>query len=381
MKPPRIYLSPPDMSADDLSALTEAFASNWIAPVGPALDDFERLVCEATESAHAVALASGTSGLHLGLLEVGVRPGDRVFCSTLSFIASANAIAQCGAEPVFIDSERTSWNLDSEALSAALKEAAGQDRLPAAVEVVQAYGQCADMAPILALCEEYGVPLVEDAAEAVGATYQGKAAGTLGKVGVYSFNGNKIITTSGGGMLLTSDAALADHVRKLSTQAREPDREYLHRELGYNYRLSNLLAAIGYSQFKALPEKITRRRAIFERYVEQLGSLSGVSFMPEASWGQCTRWLTALLIDPEVAGVSRDEILDALEAENIEGRPLWRPLHSQPYYAQCARYGGEVAEALFAQGLCLPSSSALSETEQDRVVAVVEGVFAGAQKR
>ncbi len=375
MSSERIYLSPPAMSAADLSALTEAFQSNWIAPVGPALDAFEAEICRRTGARHAVGLSSGTAALHLALLEVGVKPGDTVFCSTLSFAASANAICYCGAKPVFIDSERESWNMDPAVLEQALRAAAERGKLPAAVEVVQAYGQCADMEAIEALCAQYGVPLVEDAAEALGASYRGRSAGTFGAAGVFSFNGNKLITTSGGGMLVTEDSELARRVRYLSTQAREPGREYVHHEVGYNYRLSNLLAAVGHSQLLQLDEKIARRREIFAGYVEALSDLPGVSFMPEAAHGMCTRWLTSLLVDKDKSGVDRDAVLDALEADNIEARPLWRPLHTQPCFADCEVFSTGVADALFAQGVSLPSSGNLTEAQQARVVAAIRGVF------
>lgn len=372
MPPERIYLSPPAMTEADLVALTEAFRSNWIAPVGPALDAFESTLCQQAGVAHAVALASGTAALHLALQECGVKRGDRVYCATMSFVASANAVAYCGAEPVFVDSELTSWNMDPNRLAEALKAAAAEGRLPAAVEVVQAYGQCADMAAISELCQAYGVTLIEDAAEAVGATCQGRPAGSFGRAAAYSFNGNKIITTSGGGALLTNDGELAARVRYLAAQAREPGREYVHHAIGYNYRLSNLLAAIGHSQLQALPMKIARRREIFDNYVKQLEHLPGLTFMPEAPWGSCTRWLTSLLVDEKESGVTRDAMLDALEAENIEARPLWRPLHLQPVYAHCERVGGEVAEALFAQGISLPSSGNLTEEQQARVIGVIQ---------
>ncbi len=377
MSAERIYLSPPDMSAADLAALTEAFHSNWIAPVGPALAAFESEMCRQTGVAHAVALASGTAALHLALKEVGVGPGDRVFCSTMSFAASANAVVYCGAEPVFIDSERAGWNMDPQRLEEALREAADSGEMPAVVEVVQAYGQCADMEAIGRLCAQYGVPLVEDAAEALGARYRNRAAGSFGRAGVLSFNGNKIITCSGGGMLLTDEPELAARVRMLATQAREPGREYVHREVGYNYRLSNLLAALGLSQLKSLPAKIERRRQVFERYRERLGVLPGVTFMPEIEGGTCTRWLSTLLIDNAAAGLTSGQLLDALEAENIEARPLWRPLHTQPCFAHCRSYGGEVAEELAATGLCLPSQ--LTPEQQERVCRCVETAFA--QKR
>ncbi len=372
---PRIYLSPPDLGPEELQALTAAFQSNWIAPVGPYLGKFEQAVCRYVGCEHAVALSSGTAALHLAFRELGVGPGDRVFCSTLTFIASANAFIYLGAEPVFIDSERASWNMDPDLLEEALKEAAKRGQLPKAVEVVHAYGQCADIQRIRDLCQNYGVPLVEDAAEALGASYRGQAAGTFGVAGAFSFNGNKILTTSGGGMLVTNNGRLADRVRHLATQAREADAGYLHTEVGYNYRMSNLLASIGYSQVARLPDKIEERRTIFRRYQEFLGDLPGLDFMPDGAYGDSTCWLSCILLDEEEGPVSASELIASLHAANIEVRPVWRPLHRQPVFAGSTVYGGSVSEYLSRHGVCLPSSSSLTREQQDRVVERIRALF------
>lgn len=368
---PRIHLSPPHQSGREAALLEQALQSNWIAPFGPQLDAFEREFQELLGTGFALGVSSGTAALHLALMGLGVGSGDQVLVSTLTFAASVNPIRYCGAEPVFIDSEKLSWNMDPDLLARALRERARAGRLPRAVVVVHLYGQCADLVPILAACQEYEVPLIEDAAEALGATYQGRSPGTFGRAGFFSFNGNKIITTSGGGMLVSQDAALIAHARKLATQARELAPHYEHREIGYNYRLSNLLAAVGRAQLPLLEDRVQARRFIYTYYAQRLADLPGIRFMPEAPWGRHTRWLTCLTIDPERCGCSREEIRLALEAENIEARPVWKPMHLQPVYDRCERLGGEVAEELFANGLCLPSGSALTREEQDRVIQVI----------
>jgi len=375
-KSPRIYLSPPDIGPDERALVAEAFASNWIAPLGPQVDAFEREFAAAVGGAHAVALSSGTAALHLALRLAGVGPGDEVLCSTLTFVASANPILYEGATPVFLDSERKSWNLDPNVLADALRTGARRGRKPKALVLVHLYGQAADLDPIAALCAEHGVVLIEDAAEALGATHGGKPVGTRGWANVFSFNGNKIITTSGGGMMVTADAAVAAKARFLATQARDPAPHYEHSSLGYNYRLSNVLAAIGRGQLRHLAEKVARRRANFDYYQATLGGLPGVSFMPEAAWGRSNRWLTVLTIDPVAAGTDREKIRLALEQENIEARPVWKPLHLQPLFAQAPRFGGVVAEELFTRGLCLPSGSSLTDVERARVAAIVQAGFA-----
>jgi pyridoxal phosphate-dependent aminotransferase EpsN len=373
--PSRIYLSPPDIGPDEQAFVAEAFASNWIAPLGPQVDAFEREFAACVGVPHAVALSSGTAALHLALRLAGVGPGDEVLCSSLTFVASANPILYQGATPVFLDCEKKSWNLDPNLLADALRDRDRAGKLPKALVLVHLYGQSADLDPIEALCDQHGVKLIEDAAEALGATYKGKHVGGRGFAGVFSFNGNKIITTSGGGMLVTDNAEMAARTRFLATQARDPAPHYEHSTVGFNYRLSNVLAAIGRGQLLHLAEKVARRRAHFDFYQKALGDLPGVAFMPEASWGRGNRWLTCLTIDPAVAGTDREKIRLALDKENIEARPVWKPLHLQPLFAQAPRYGGAVSEALFANGLCLPSGSNLSEADRARVAAVVRAGF------
>jgi dTDP-4-amino-4,6-dideoxygalactose transaminase len=367
----RIYLSPPHMSGREQEYIAEAFASNWIAPLGPQVDAFEQEFCAATGAQHALALSSGTAALHLALRLTGVGPGDEVLVSTLTFSASVNPIRYEGGIPTFIDSERESWNMDPGLLAETLAARAEAGRLPKAVVVVHLYGQSANLAPIMAACQEYGVPLIEDAAEALGATYRGQAPGTFGKAGIFSFNGNKIITTSGGGMLVSDDKAFIDQARKLATQARDPAPHYQHSEIGYNYRLSNVLAGIGRAQLAVLADRVRARRANFDYYYQALSPLPGLQFMPEAAWGRHNRWLTVLTIDPARFGADREAVRLALEAENIEARPVWKPMHLQPVFAGYAAVGGRVAEALFRDGLCLPSGSSLSRADLARVVDII----------
>jgi pyridoxal phosphate-dependent aminotransferase EpsN len=371
MDAPRIYLSPPHMSGLEQTYVQDAFATNWIAPLGPHVDAFEREFAALVGTGHAAALSSGTAALHLALILLGVGPGDEVLVSTLTFAASANPVAYLGARPTFIDSEPASWNMDPALLREALAERARSGKLPKAVIAVHLYGQSANLGPILAACDDYGVPLIEDAAEALGATYGDRTPGTLGRLGFYSFNGNKVITTSGGGMLVSDDGDLIAHARKLATQARDDAPHYQHSELGYNYRLSNILAAIGRGQLPVLEERVAARRRNFDYYARALGDLPGVEFMPEAPWGRHARWLTCLTIDPEAFGADREAVREALAAENIEARPVWKPMHLQPVFAGCARVGGSVAEDLFARGLCLPSGSSLSPADLDRVSEVI----------
>jgi len=370
----RIYLSSPHIGCREEGFVAEAFATNWIAPLGPHVDAFEREFCETVGSRHAAALSSGTAAIHLALKLVDVGHGDEVLVSTLTFAASVNPILYLGARPVFIDSERESWNLDPALLAEELERRERTGRLPKALVLVHLYGQSADLDPIVELCDHYGVTLVEDAAEALGATYKGRAPGTFGKAGIYSFNGNKIITTSGGGMLVSDDGALVAHARKLATQARDPAPHYEHSEIGYNYRLSNVLAGIGRGQLQVLEERVQARRANFDFYVEALADLPGVDFMPEARWGRHTRWLTTLTIDPQQFGRTREDVRLALEAENIEARPVWKPMHLQSVFAGYETVGGAVAEDLFERGLCLPSGSNLTQIELERVAAVVRRV-------
>ena len=361
--PIRIYLSPPDVGPEERELLLDAFDSNWIAPLGPHVDAFEEEMAAKLGVGHAVALSSGTAALHLALLEVGVRPGDEVLCPTLTFVATANAIRYVGAEPVFVDASPEDWNLDIELVRKELEAAHGDGRRIGAVVAVDLYGRCCDYDTLEALCAEHGVPLVEDAAEALGSTYRGRAAGTFGAVGVLSFNGNKIITTSGGGMLITDDAGIAEHVRHLATQAREPAPHYEHVEVGHNYRMSNLLAAVGRGQLRNLDAKVARRREIRRRYVEQLGDLPGVAFAPAGDGHGDNAWLTVITIDPQEAGTDREGVRRYLRSQGIEARPVWKPMHLQPIYADKRTRGGEVAKTVFAKGLCLPSGSSLANIE------------------
>jgi pyridoxal phosphate-dependent aminotransferase EpsN len=373
---PRLYLSPPHLGGEELALVQDAFASNWIAPLGPHVDAFEREFAAEVGAPHAAALSSGTAALQLALQIVGVGRGDEVLCSSLTFVASANPILHLGAQPVFVDSERASWNMDPALLAQELDDAARRGLLPKAVVLVHLYGQSADTDPILAACRRHGVPLVEDAAEALGATYKGRAPGTLGAMGVYSFNGNKIITTSGGGMLVSGEAAAVARARFLATQARDPAPHYQHSVAGYNHRLSNVLAAIGRGQLRVLAERVRRRREIFAAYVQGLGGLPGIEFMPEASYGASTRWLSVVRIDPAAFGATREDVRLRLEAANIEARPVWKPLHLQPLFAGCRRVGGAVAEEVFADGLCLPSGSQMTAGDLERVMDEVRAVAA-----
>ena len=377
----RIYLSSPHMGGHEQAFVAEAFATNWVSPVGPHIDAFEREFCDVVGARHAVALSSGTAALHLALKLVGVAPGDEVFVSTFTFAASVNPILYEGASPVFIDNERRSWNMDPALLEQALRRRAEQNRLPKAVVVVHLYGQSADLDPIAEACRRYGVALVEDAAEALGASYKGRSPGTFGKAGIYSFNGNKIITTSGGGMLVTDDERLAAHARKLATQAREPAPHYEHTEVGYNYRLSNVLAGIGRGQLRVLADRVAARRGNFGYYVNELGDLPGVRFTAESEWGTHTRWLTTLTIDPAQFGADREAVRLALEAHNIEARPVWKPMHCQPVFRRFESVGGAVAEELFEAGLCLPSGSNVTREDLGRVVETVRDGHRSARLR
>jgi pyridoxal phosphate-dependent aminotransferase EpsN len=375
-----ILLSTPHMSDRELEFVKEAFDTNWIAPVGPHVDAFEQEFCQVTKASYAAALSSGTAALHLALRLLEVGYGDEVFCSTLTFAASANPITYVGAKPVFIDSDRISWNMDPGLLEEALDKRARIGKLPKAVILVHLYGQSADIDPILEACNQYEVPLIEDAAEALGATYKGKTPGTLGRIGIYSFNGNKIITTSGGGMLVSDDKELVAKARFLATQARDPAPHYQHSEIGYNYRLSNVLAGIGRGQLQVLHERVAQRRRNFEIYAATLGQLPGVELMPEADFGTSTRWLTCLTIDPEKFGTDREQIRLTLAEQQIETRPVWKPLHLQPVFADCEMIGGTVAEDLFARGLCLPSGSNLSNQDLERVIQAIVAVHTNTQK-
>jgi pyridoxal phosphate-dependent aminotransferase EpsN len=358
------------MTGEELEFIREAFESNWIAPVGPHVDAFEKEFSCYLGVQHSAAVSSGTAALHLAMRMIGIQPGDSVICPTLSFCSTANAITYEGGHPIFVDVESSSWNLDPQLLSEELKENASNGRLPRAVISVDLYGQCADYKQIVEVCANYDVPLIEDAAEALGATYAGKKAGTFGRIGIFSFNGNKIITTSGGGMLVSKDQSLVEKARFLAGQARDPAPHYQHSTVGFNYRLSNILAAIGRAQLKVLPERIDARRRNFELYSRAL-SVPGIEFMPEDPYGSSTRWLTCIMIDPSVFGADREEVRMALEAHNVEARPIWKPLHLQPVFSDCKVRGGEVAERIFERGLCLPSGSNLSTCDTEKIAEII----------
>lgn len=368
----RIWLSSPHLGAEETAFVEEAFRTNWIAPLGPHVDGFERELAAYAGVGHAAALSSGTAAIHLGLLLLGVKPGDTVFCSSLTFVGSCNPILYCGARPVFIDSEPASWNMSPQALERAFAWAKRENRLPRCVVIVNLYGQSADMDALLPICERYGVPVLEDAAESLGATYKGRASGSFGRVGVFSFNGNKIITTSGGGMLVSDDADLVARARKLSTQAREPAPHYEHVEVGFNYRMSNVLAGIGRGQLRVLEQRVQRRREVHGIYREALADLPGVQWMPEPAGMRSTRWLTCMLLEGEDGAERRELILRRLERHSIEARPVWKPMHLQPLFAGAPYFphaeDDDVAARLFAAGLCLPSGSNLADEQLARVI-------------
>jgi pyridoxal phosphate-dependent aminotransferase EpsN len=380
----RIYLSPPHMSGYELDYIKEAFDSNWIAPLGPHVTAFEKEICQYTGVAGAVALSSGTAAIHLALRLIGVNPGDYIFCSSLTFVGSVNPVLYQGGTPVFIDSEPESWNMSPLALKRAFDSAARKGHLPKAVITVNLYGQSANMNEILAICNEYAVPVIEDAAESLGATYNHKATGTWGAFGVYSFNGNKIITTSGGGMLVSNDTKSIDKALFLATQARDPAPYYQHSEMGFNYRMSNIVAAIGRGQLRVLDERVQARRAVFERYYSELSYIEGIDFMPEASYGSCNRWLTVITLDPGIISIKPAELIAALESQNIEARHVWKPMHLQPLFNGCEYYYHDqqhgVSDRLFATGVCLPSGSSLTDTDHMRVVSCIKSCLVKTRK-
>jgi dTDP-4-amino-4,6-dideoxygalactose transaminase len=354
----RIYLSPPHLGEAERAFVAEAFDTNWIAPLGPNVDGFEAELERYTGAAHAAALSSGTAALHLALILLGVGAGDEVVCSSFTFSASANPIVYQGATPVFVDSEADTWNMDPDALAAALADRQAKGKLPKAVILVHLYGMPAKMREIMAHCERYGVPLIEDAAEALGSTYHGRAMGTFGAMGILSFNGNKIITTSGGGALISDHAEWIERARFLATQARDPAPHYQHSQIGYNYRLSNVSAGIGRGQMKVLDDRVAARRANTARYRQFFAPYRGVTLPEEPAGMFSNRWLTTVLVDPAATGgVTREDLRLALGADNIEARPLWKPLHLQPVFEAYPYYGEGLSERLFDQGLCLPSGS------------------------
>jgi dTDP-4-amino-4,6-dideoxygalactose transaminase len=396
--PRRIFLSPPDMGGAEISFIQEAFRSNYIAPIGPMVDSFEKEFAQYVGIPHCLAVASGTAAMHLALRELGVGAGDEVLASTLTFIGGVSSVAYLGATLAFVDSDPSTWTMDPDLLAAELAACGSRGRLPKVVIPTDLYGQCSDLVRIKAVCDPYGIPVVADAAEAVGAFYdssEAKAqqtadggqmpraansqapasdwrhAGCGAHAAIYSFNGNKIITTSSGGVLASEDARLIERARKLSQQAREPVPHYEHVELGYNYRMSNLLAAVGRGQLLILKQRVAAKRRIFENYRQLLGDLPGLQFMPEAAYGRGNRWLTVILIHPGQFGSTNEQVRLALEAENIEARPVWKPMHLQPVFRGCRIRGGGVSEQLFREGLCLPSGTAMTSAELERVAQII----------
>lgn len=371
----RILLSSPHMGGTEQKYIQEAFDTNWVAPLGANVDGFEHELAEYVGVKAASATSSGTAAIHLALDLLGVQAGDEVFCSTLTFIASANPILYMGAKPVFIDSEPTTWNMSPQALRNAFEASKAEEKLPRAVIVVNLYGQSARMDEILEICNEYGVPIIEDAAESLGSTYKGKKSGTFGKFGIYSFNGNKIITTSGGGMLVSDDEELIARSRFLATQSRDAAKHYQHSVVGYNYRMSNIVAGIGRGQLEVLDERVAQKRAIFNRYNNALSSIDGIDMMQELENTFSNRWLTALTIDPSKISITPYELIDVLESNNIEARPIWKPLHMQPLFEGCKFFAHSeedvVSERLFATGICLPSDSKMTEEQQAKVLEII----------
>lgn len=368
----RIYLSSPHMSGSEMKFIHEAFETNWIAPLGSNVDAFEKEIANFVGVDEAVAVSSGTAAIHLALILLDVQKGDTVFCSSLTFVASANPILYQGAEPVFIDSEPDSWNMSPVALEKAFKDAAAVDELPKAVIIVNLYGQSAKMDELISICNKYDVPIIEDAAESLGSFYKGKASGTFGDFGIYSFNGNKIITTSSGGMLISNNKAAIHKARYLATQAKDPAPYYQHSMMGYNYRMSNILAGIGRGQLAVLDERVRARRRVFEIYQQELAHLPLISFMPELENSVSNRWLTVLTINKKFPSVSVNEILHSFESENIEARHVWKPLHMQPLFKNCKYYchskNESISEEFFQTGICLPSGSNLTLEDQMRVI-------------
>ena len=388
----KIFLASPHMSEEGFEQqyIREAFEQNWIAPLGPNVDGFERELCEKVGGKAAAALSSGTAAIHLALKLAGVGAGDLVFCSSLTFAATVNPVVYQDGIPVFIDSDRKTWNMSPAALERAFQIYEAKGKLPKAVIVVHLYGMSAEMEPICQICRRYGVPIIEDAAESLGTTYQGIYTGTIGQYGVFSFNGNKIITTSGGGMLLFNDdnpdeaESKAAKARFWSTQSRDPARCYQHSELGYNYRMSNIVAGIGRGQLRVLEQRIAKKKAIFNYYKEALGDLPGLQFMPLNPWNAPNFWLTCITLDGDCS-VTPLALMDALQAENIESRPVWKPMHLQPVFADCdfitaspeAEGGKDVAGDLFQRGVCLPSDTKMTQVDMEKICEIIRGLWTG----
>ncbi len=371
----KIWLSSPHMGGTEQNFVKEAFDTNWVAPLGPNVNRFEQdLSLFLGEGNHVAALSSGTAGLHLGLVLLGVQPGDEVICQSMTFSASANPIAYVGAIPVFVDSEKDTWNMDPVLLEAAIKDRIANGKKPKAIIPVHLYGMPAKMHEIMAVANRYDIPVLEDAAEALGSSINGTMCGTFGVLGVLSFNGNKIITTSGGGALVSKNADMIKDARFLSTQARDEAPHYQHSKIGYNYRISNLCAGVGRGQMEVLANRIAQRRAVYDQYVAKLKGVKGISFVDEPQGYFSNRWLSTILVDPAVAGFSREDLRLALEKDNIESRPLWKPMHLQPVFSQYPYYGNGVCDELFANGLCLPSGSNMSDADMARIFTILDAI-------
>jgi dTDP-4-amino-4,6-dideoxygalactose transaminase len=372
----KIWLSSPHMGGSEQRYVNEAFETNWIAPLGPHVDGFERDLASFTGTKHAAALSAGTAALHLALIMLGIKPGDEVICQSMTFSASANPIAYLGATPVFIDSERQTWNMCPDLLRKAIVSRIGRGKKPKAIIPVHLYGMPAQMDKIMAIANEFDIPVVEDAAEALGSSINKKAMGSYGLLGVLSFNGNKIITTSGGGALISNSDEYIKKARFLATQARDVAPHYQHSEIGYNYRMSNVAAGIGRGQMEVLDQRIAKRRENFEFYKKELAGIPAINLLDEPNGYFSNRWLSTIMINPELAeGVTKEKVAEVLSGENIECRPLWKPMHLQPVFAGMPYYGEGVSEDLFANGLCLPSGSNLSDEDLSRVVYGIKSCF------
>ncbi|MCB2379658.1 aminotransferase class I/II-fold pyridoxal phosphate-dependent enzyme [Hymenobacter sp. BT635] len=372
----RIFLSPPHLGRHELNYVHKAIEDNWVAPAGPNLTGFEQDICHYTGAAHCVALSSGTAAIHLGLILLGVGPGDEVLCPSFTFVATANPILYLGATPVFVDSEATTWNMCPDRLREAIEHRIQLGKKPKALILVHLYGMPAQLDQLQAIAELYDIPVLEDAAEALGSRYDGRRLGTFGAVGVFSFNGNKIITTSGGGALVTAKTEWAEQTRFLATQAKDPAPYYQHSAVGYNYRLSNILAGIGRGQMELIDSRVKSRREVFAWYQANLKHISVLQFGPtEPALGFSNRWLTTITLDVAHTSVTPEQVRQHLETHNIESRPLWKPLHQQPLFAQAAMYGGAVCTDLFTRGLCLPSGSSLTETDLRRVSDALQEIL------
>ena len=367
----KIWLASPHMSDEgyEMQYVQEAFDTNWVAPLGPNVNEFEKELAAKVDSKHAAAMTSGTGAIHLALKAVGVGEGDIVFCPTLTFSATANPIIYQNATPVFIDSDYETWNMDPNALEAAFEKYGDKVK---AVLVVHLYGLSADMDKIMEICSRYNVTVIEDAAESLGAYYKGKHTGTFGEFGVFSFNGNKIITTSGGGMLVSDNEEKIKKVRFWSTQSRDAARHYQHSELGFNYRMSNVVAGIGRGQLKVLDQRVAKKKYIFEFYKSELGSLEGVEFMPINDWNEPNYWLSVMTLNGSVRPL---DVMEALEEENIESRPVWKPMHMQPFFAEYDYVGGDVSEKLFENGVCLPSDTKMTDEDLERICGIIKSLW------